>query len=225
MGSNPRDFGNLAEVLELEPRDALDNQTQSQHSDLSPSAIGAGALQERLAEQLRSWNEQAAEPVRAPLPEQEISADGAEPAETERGTSRKTIAWRVVKTLVTLAAVISLGWTPLQRFLQTTSAEATVNARLVTLRAPIDGKVSMTANAAGVGTTIDAGAPLLNIEDQRADRTQLDTLRRQISGLESEREALARRKTQLEGLQGHCVSSVTLSRTDASSSLRRASPS
>lgn len=204
MGRNPRDFGNLAEVLELEPSDELDNQTQtpSEHPEPSPSAIGASALQERLAEQLRSWNDQPAKPAQPFLPAEEVQGDGAEPAEAARGTSRKVIVWRVVKTLIALAAAIMLGWTPLQRFLQTTSAEATVNARLVTLRAPIDGKVAMAPNSAGVGRAIDAGAPLLNIDNQRADRMQLDNLRRQISGLESERDALTHRKAQLEGLMG-----------------------
>jgi multidrug resistance efflux pump len=201
MGSYPRDFGNLAEVLELKPSDALDSQTETPTPDHSYPPVGAGALQQQLAEQLRDWNTQPAEATPSGSPGQHSPDEGAEPGDAARGTSRKTIAWRVVKTLVALAAVIALGWTPLQRFLQSTSAEATVNARLVTLRAPIDGKVAMTPKTTGVGATIDAGAPLLSIENTRADRAQLDDLRRQISGLESEREALTRRKTQLEGLQ------------------------
>lgn len=72
----------------------------------------------------------------------------------------------------------------------------------MTLRAPIEGKVTIPAQAKDAGATIDAGMKLLNIENPRADRAQLDALRRQISGLQSERDALTRRKAQLQGLQG-----------------------
>ncbi len=46
-----------------------------------------------------------------------------------------------IKSLIAIAVALALGWIPLQRLLATTSAEATVNARLINLRAPIDGKV------------------------------------------------------------------------------------
>jgi len=201
MGINPRGFGNLAEILDLEPKDALDPEAQPHHSDFSRSPLGAGALQARLAEQVRAWDENP-KTVLPPRPET-VPGDGAEPGESDApAKSHKAVWWRVIKTLVAVAAVIALGWTPLQRFLQTTSAEATVNARLVTLRAPIDGTVAIPAQAKDAGTTIDAGMPLLNIDNPRADRAQLDTLRRQISGLQSERDALTRRKAQLEGMQG-----------------------
>lgn len=201
MGSNPRDYGNLAEILDLEPDDALDTETLSSHSRVSGGAMDAGALQARLAEQVRAWDERP-ETALPPRPET-VPGDGAAPGESAApAKSHKAVWWRVVKTLVAVAAVIALGWTPLQRFWQTTSAEATVNARLVTLRAPIDGTVSIPPQVKDAGTTIDAGMKLLNIDNPRADRAQLDTLRRQISGLESERDALTRRKTQLQGLQG-----------------------
>lgn len=202
MRSNPRDFGNFAEILDLEPKDALDDahEAPSWHADTF-AATGAGALQAQLAAQVRSWDER---PETALPPRPETSpGPGAEPGESAApAKSRKAVWWRVVKTLVAIAAVIALGWTPLQRFLQTTSAEATVNARLVTLRAPIEGKVTIPAQAKDAGATIDAGMKLLNIENPRADRAQLDALRRQISGLQSERDALTRRKAQLQGLQG-----------------------
>ncbi|MGK2923184.1 MAG: HlyD family secretion protein [Methyloceanibacter sp.] len=202
MGSNPRDFGNLAEILDLEPSDALEYEAQSRDSDFAGTLTGAGALQARLAEQVRAWDENP-ETALPPRPSETVPGDGVEPGESAApAKSRKAVWWRVVKTLVAFAAVIALGWTPLQRFLQTTSAEATVNARLVTLRAPIDGTVTIPARVQDAGTTIDAGMPLLNIDNPRADRAQLDTLRRQISGLESERQALTRRKAQLQGLQG-----------------------
>lgn len=196
MGSNPRELGNLAEVLELDPDDALDPQFSTWGD-----ATGAGALQAQLAERVRAWDEQR-EIERAPLPpETAHDVDTQDPENPAAHNAHKKTWWRVAKTVVALAVVVALGWTPLQRFLQTTSAEATVNARLVTLRAPIHGTVSIPARAKGVGTEIDAGTTLINIENRRADRAPLDNLRREISGLEVEREALTRRKSQLEGLQ------------------------
>ena len=48
---------------------------------------------------------------------------------------------RVVKTLLGLALVAAVGYEPLQRMAQTSSVEAIVNARVITLRAPIEGEV------------------------------------------------------------------------------------
>lgn len=201
MGSDFRGLGNLAEILDLEPGDALDDKARSPTSTSQSDKMDANALQARLAETVRAWDEQR-EPT-LPGPPVTEPGDGAEAADDAKPkTLHKTIWWRVVKSLVALAVVIALGWTPLQRFLQISSAEATVNARLVTLRAPIHGTVSIPAQAEDVGATIDAGAPLLKITNLRADRTEVDNLERQISGLQSEREALVRRKTQLEGLEG-----------------------
>ena len=140
-------------------------------------------------------------------PESAGLADGAEPsgaATNNKATKHKSLKrylWPAVKTVVALAAVLALGWTPLSRFLSTTSAEATVNARLVTLRAPIDGTVSVSSPMSGVGTTIDQGSQLLTIDNPRADRAQLDTLRREIWALEAERSTLTTRRSQLQALQ------------------------
>lgn len=201
-----------AEVFDLDLRDALDAAGPVARGASSGEVGGAGALQALLTEQVHAWDwhpvPEPDEPAEIPLP------DGAPPERAEPGDASQskasqggaasggTLWWRLFKTAVALAAVIGLGWTPLQRFLQNTSAEATVNARLVTLRAPIAGTVHLADPGERVGAEIEAGTPLLTIENPREDRTQLDTLRRDISGLESEREALGRRKAQLQGLQG-----------------------
>lgn len=200
--------GRPAEVFDLDLRDAVDPSGRAT-PPTDASDGGAGALQAYLSEQVHAWDWQPEPDQEAPAGTPPDGADGddARPATSEKDnaqkakTSPRTVMWRLFKTAVALAAVIALGWTPLQRFLQNTSAEATVNARLVTLRAPIAGTVELANAGEGVGTEIDAGAPLLTIENPREDRTQLDTLRRDISGLESEREALERRKAQLQGLQ------------------------
>ena len=203
------DAKRTAEVFDLDLCDALDAAAPGVRESASG---GAGALQALLAEQVHAWDWHPTPEPEAPFdapppdaaPAQEPGPGNAAQAKTSQDsqTSRGTFWWRLFKTAVALAAVIGLGWTPLQRFLQNTSAEATVNARLVTLRAPIAGTVHLAGPGERVGTEIDAGTPLLTIENPREDRTQLDTLRRDISGLESEREALGRRKAQLQDLQG-----------------------
>ena len=106
------------------------------------------------------------------------------------GCSRRCSAWLVV-------AVV--GYMPVRALLLTTSTEAVVNARLITLRAPIEGEVAVGGLAGlGVGTEIDSGAGLLRIVNKRAERGRLDDLRRLISRLEGERGALMARRDDLQ---------------------------
>jgi len=95
------------------------------------------------------------------------------------------------KSLIAIVVALALGWIPLQRLLATTSAEATVNARLINLRAPIDGQVSLVAPTLAVGTEVEPGETLLKLTNARADRGRLDDLRRTINGLHSDMGALS----------------------------------
>src|SRR3990170_3896878 len=104
---------------------------------------------------------------------------------------------RAAKTLVALALAAVLGWIPLQRLLQTTSAEATVNARLITLRAPIDCEI-VSSKGLDAGTVVESGDKILRILNRRADRSRLDDLRRTIAGLNAEVVALSHRLEQLK---------------------------
>jgi multidrug resistance efflux pump len=140
----------------------------------------------RIGEELREQTTPATPP---PLP----------PSPTKVGIFSKLRARQGLKSLVAVAVALALGWIPLQRLLATTSAEATVNARLVKLRAPIEGKVSIVAAALAVGEQVDANEPLLRVDNLRADRGKLDDLRRTISALTFETEALTKRVDQLKG--------------------------
>jgi HlyD family secretion protein len=93
---------------------------------------------------------------------------------------------RLLKSALGLALVIGVGWGPAQRLMQTTSVEAVVNARLVTLRAPIDGEVAEAPGTLQVGANLASGATLLRIVNRRADRSRLDDLRRTLEGLREE---------------------------------------
>ncbi len=98
---------------------------------------------------------------------------------------------RLIKIALGLSLVGSLGWGPLRAMLTTTSVEALVNARVETIRSPIEGVV---ASAPDVSRDWNASAPTphLRIVDPLADHAQLDDLRRQHQALESQSRMLAR---------------------------------
>jgi multidrug resistance efflux pump len=203
---SPQRFETLTEILESSDESTTPLPTTEEEiadpSARDPITGGAAELQARLAVQVRSWDQASTEAKSNTTPSWQTRDSEINPEPAKESVTRKVTAWRVVKTLLALAAIAALGWTPLLRLLETTSAEATVNARLVTLRAPIDGTVLLSSQFADVGTTIVADEQLVRITNPRADRSQLDNLRRTISGIEAERDALQRRKSQLEDLQG-----------------------
>src|SRR5262249_20136371 len=106
---------------------------------------------------------------------------------------------RVIKTAAALALIVALGWSPLQRLYSTTSAEATVNARLITLRSPIDGKIVEWRPDTIVGASLHSDEKLLQIENTRADRSRLDELQRTLTTLTDQRRGAADRLIALRG--------------------------
>lgn len=107
---------------------------------------------------------------------------------------------RVLKTLVGIAVVVVAGWMPVRALLQTTSTEAIINARLITLRAPIEGQIDRLTSVT-VGTELPSGAAVLNIINPRAERGRLDSLVQLVSQLEGEIAALTGRQEQLHKLR------------------------
>ncbi len=98
---------------------------------------------------------------------------------------------RLAKIALGLLLVGLLGWEPLRAMLKTTSVEALVNARVETIRSPIEGIVASVPD--GVQDWNASGpAPRLRIVDPLADHARLDDLRRQHQALESEERMLAR---------------------------------
>jgi multidrug resistance efflux pump len=109
---------------------------------------------------------------------------------------------KLTKLLIGLVIIAAVGYLPVRALLQTTSTEAILNARLITLRAPIEGEVGTGLNGLVVGTQLDQGAPLVKIDNMRADRGRLDDLRRLIGQLEGERAAFVTRNQNLSALHG-----------------------
>jgi multidrug resistance efflux pump len=112
---------------------------------------------------------------------------------------------RMLKTVAALTIALAVGWGPTQRLLQTTSVEAVVNARLITLRAPIEGEIAATPTSLTIGAELANGAALMKVVDRRADRTRLDDLRRTIAGLEDERAMLAAKLANTRSLHAEFV--------------------
>jgi multidrug resistance efflux pump len=119
---------------------------------------------------------------------------------------------RMLKTALGLALVIIVGWGPAQRLMQTTSVEAIVNARLVTLRTPIEGQVNPAQGRPAIGSVVAAGTPLLRIVNPRADRTRLDELRRTIERLEHERPVVVAKLESARALHAEFVAQTRLFR-------------
>jgi multidrug resistance efflux pump len=126
--------------------------------------------------------------------------DGGASPQADKPGGRSPLWKRLAKSAIGLALLVAFGWGPLQTMLQVASVEALVNARLVTIRAPIDGQVVIAPTEMTTWSPFDKGAPVLRIVNLRADRARLDDLRRQIGRLEDERAALTQRADQARGL-------------------------
>ena len=139
----------------------------SQQTAATPAAPledvnGAHALRRRLAQ---SFDEK---PQTAPA------------AQPQRLSSA---ARRGFKLAVGLAVAVGLGWSPLKALLVPTSVEAVVNARLATLRSPIEGYVEEAPPPALQWRGQDA-APVLVIANPDADRAALTSVRREVADAE-----------------------------------------
>jgi multidrug resistance efflux pump len=104
--------------------------------------------------------------------------------------------WRVLKSVLGLAVLAIAGVGPVQRLLEFSSVEAVVNARLISLRAPIDGRIEDFTPT--IGTAVPSGRFMLHISNSRADRGRLDDLQRLLEQTEGERPAIAKRLLRLK---------------------------
>jgi multidrug resistance efflux pump len=148
----------------------------------------------RLNEELRA---RAIPETPPPAPPSEAPVAEARPAWT--GWSLGSIPpGKIIKSLLALVVAVALAWVPLTRLLSVTSAEATINARLINLRAPIDGTISIVAPTIAVGTQVEPGETLLRVTNARADRQRLYELRRSIDNLRTESTALEQRAEELK---------------------------
>ena len=122
---------------------------------------------------------------------------GADEAQVEKppSTTKRFInavtARRFLKIALGVGLVVAFGWAPLRAMLATTSVEAIVNARIETIRAPIEGIVQAPSEKT-TNWSSTAAPPKLTIMNPYADRSRLDELRRDLNTLESQEETLGR---------------------------------
>jgi uncharacterized membrane protein YgaE (UPF0421/DUF939 family) len=124
------------------------------------------------------------------LPGAEEAAVEKAPSATKRFVNGVTTR-RFLKIALGIGLVITFGWAPLRAMLATTSVEAIVNARIETIRAPIEGIVQ-TPGEKRANWSATAAHPKLTISNPYADRSRLDELRREMNTLESQEEMLGR---------------------------------
>lgn len=127
------------------------------------------------------------------------SRDSSDRETSARPSSR--MVRRVMKIGAGAAIVAVFGWVPLKAIWQTSSVEAVVNARIVTLRSPIDGTVSLKLGQSAASSMVNEGDVILRVVNARGDRNRLDDLRRQMSRLDNERPTLAAKLVSSQALQ------------------------
>jgi len=198
---------------ETDPHDAQVRRSRQQSDMAAPEQLDAAGRLAHLYSVFERDRAAAAEPQPAEeapateswrrlyAPEKDVPRPPAQdvpPADTQpvppppaRTGSVSPMARRLLKTALGLGIVAVVGYAPLQRLLQTSSVEAVVNARMITLRAPIDGEVEAGPHPLDFGTSLAHGEVLFRIVNRRADRSRLDDLSRQIGLLQDERPAVA----------------------------------
>jgi biotin carboxyl carrier protein len=115
--------------------------------------------------------------------------------DTGRGSGRRALPLtrHLSKTVLGLGMVGVLGFIPVQKLLPTSGIEAVINARVVTLSAPIDGEVRTSSGFPEFGAPFAPGDLLLHIINARADRSRVDDLGYDIQRLNDERPGIVAR--------------------------------
>lgn len=129
------------------------------------------------------------------------SATTSAPEPAAGSSSRMRWVPRLTKSIIGLALLVVVGWMPAQRLIQVSSVEAVVNARLVTMRAPINGVVGWKMSSLQLGSPVSAGSPVVEIANPRVDRHRFEDASARLSDAREERAALAARLEDLTELR------------------------
>ena len=179
--------------------------TQHAEEEIADAAFSANMQLSFLESAIKDWRTQRAngkeEGEHAP---DSLSQTDVAPKSSWRTSLSKIPLSTVAKSALAVAVALVLGWAPTVRLLATTSAEAIVNARVITLRAPIEGDVTMAAAATDIGSTFRNNEKILTIQNRRADYSHLDGLRRErdqlgtvIAALEAKKQILTENLSEL----------------------------
>lgn len=179
-----------ARQMDVDPIASAD---QAEHRDEAPDSRPAGAASTALTKQQaldarelqRLLKEQV--PPKPTVPDSDVQP---KPDTRAKPNTSPRIWRRVGKALLGATLLAVFGVVPFRTLLQTSSVEAVVNARLVTIRAPIEGEVSASADNLARSGIAPQGTPLLDVVDHRADRRRLDDLQRELGHRLNERIAI-----------------------------------
>ena len=175
-------------------------------ADKTSASFTARMQREHLEAAVRDWDLGIESDDDEVVPIKQTPLPGSEEPPSPTESSRKLILGalaflktsRFLKSGLALLAVLALGWVPVQRLLATTSAEAVVNARLITVRAPISGNILPAFASLEPGTAFRAGAELLSIKNPNLDRSNLDNLNRTVETLSTDVASLRAKATVLK---------------------------
>jgi multidrug resistance efflux pump len=186
----------------IPPEAARSGQDDAFSNEKSFTAKGQHDLLEAAFKSLPLDDDSEIAPV-IPLPS---VPSGAAP----KGNTEQIVAWwtwaqanvlkktTILKSAVALLIAVTLGWIPLQRLLAMTSAEAIINARVVVVRAPIEGEVSAQTTNLEVGKEFRRGDELLTVKNPTSDQASLDNLNRTKEQLRTTIAVLQEKKLVLE---------------------------
>ena len=125
-------------------------------------------------------------------------------------------SFRAAKIIVGLALIVICGIAPARRLFEDTTIDAVVNARLITLRAPIDGIVEQAKFRGELGARTAANEVLVSVRNPRADRGRAADLARDLAIARIRRDGL---KARLEALRQ--LASTLAGQVDAFREARR----
>jgi biotin carboxyl carrier protein len=117
-------------------------------------------------------------------------------------------SFRAVKITAGLALIAVCGIAPARRLLEDTSIDAVLNARLITLRAPIDGIVEPATFRGELGARTAANEVLVSVRNLRADRGRAADLARDLATARIRRDGLKARLEALRQLSSTLASQV-----------------
>jgi multidrug resistance efflux pump len=152
-------------------------------TSMSEAAFTAPAQLAYLEAALNEWQAPTNPSPPEANPESKIEASPEPKPDASRRPGVRTTT--IVKSAIALAIAVALGWLPAQRLLATTSAEAVVNARIITIRAPIEGEVTMSIAGTDIGSPFRADQNILTIRNPRADAVHLSDLMRERDQLQT----------------------------------------
>jgi multidrug resistance efflux pump len=117
-------------------------------------------------------------------------------ADPSRLLSATNLPWRRYAKFGLAAALLAVGaLTTYQQMIVRVSREAVINARVTTIRAPMDGILKTTSTTPG--RAVQTGAPIGDIEDPMADDARVFQLQQDTQTTEREHNALTRRLADL----------------------------